>query len=304
MNPLQTLVMLHDGWSYIKLDAYQFRVDPKSLIVNGEVGNATACPGAAYWAMVSGEVKTLAIPQSPISQRIGYRLQNVYRDTTTFPRTLPADAFEFDDDRDEMVPTDAGAVYSASFYDAVHESIERTPLPVELIVIDRNCMPMTRPADVNIEFPASLREYPETWHKHPVSISGKSLFARATAILRAEVQSRPDDFAMTDYANIGTFTLFRVMHHKPTEYNYHVGKRTKRATKTRSNVEVMKISAPDSSYKDGAIVPTTLRGDNWAALEPQIELFLDMIRAYIQPGRVRLCPHCDGEGFLIGEAAQ
>lgn len=302
MSQLQTLVMLHDGWSYIKFDHYNMRQNPATLIVNGESGRAVACPGAMYWAMVEGEVKTLAVPQPPTIQRIGFRLQDVYRDTTTFPRELPANAFEFDDDRDELVPVEPGAVYSASFYDAVHESIEREPLRIELIVIDRNCAPMNRPADVNIEFPASLREYPETWHKHPVSISGKALFQRATALLRAEVQARPNDFSMTDYENIGTFTLFRIMHHKPTEYSYHVGKRTKRATKTQSNVEVMKISAPDSSYRDGAIVPKPLAGENWSALEPQINLFLDMIRAYIQPGRVCLCPHCDGEGFLIGDA--
>ncbi|MBJ9658827.1 hypothetical protein I5588_30360 [Burkholderia multivorans] len=296
MNPI--IVLQHNGWSYIK-HGYQLSYTTASaLIINGQAGVAVECPGRRGYSMFEGELLTLAIPQAPTSNLIGYRIRDEYRDTTTFPRTLEADAFELDDDQDEYVPRD-GAAYKREFYDEVRETVERESLLIDFIIVDRDCAPVERPGDITIDFPADLREHPETWHKHPVSISGKALFLRATAMLRAEVKAHPNEFAMTDYANIGTFTLMRVVTHKPMQYSYSIGKRTKRSTKTQSTVELMKISAPDSSYRDGAIVPGELRGANWADLEPQIERFLDTIRAFIAPGAVHICPHCDGDGFLV-----
>lgn len=296
MNPV--IVLQHNGWSYIKHGYQLSSTAAPALIINGQAGIAVECPGNRGYSMFEGELRTLAIPQAPTSNLIGYKIRDEYRDTTTFPRSLESDAFVFDDDRDEYVPRD-GAAYKREFYDEVREVVERDPMPVEFVIVDRDCAPVDRPSDVTIEFPADLREHPETWHKHPVSISGKALFLRATAMLRAEVQANPAEFAMIDYANIGTFTLQRVVTHKPMPYSYSIGKRTKRSTKTQSTVELMKISAPDSSYRDGAIVPAPLRGANWAELEPQIERFLDTIRAFISPGVVRICPHCDGDGFLV-----
>lgn len=296
MNPV--IVLQHNGWSYIKHGHRLAYTAAPALIINGQSGIATECPGNSGYSMFEGELRTLAIPQAPASNLIGYRIRDEYRDTTTFPRTLEANAFVFDDDQDEWVPRD-GAAYKREFYDGVRETVEREPAPIEFIIVDRDCAPINRPSDIAIEFPADLREHPETWHKHPVSISGKALFLRATAMLRAEVQAHPAEFAMDDYANIGTFTLKRVVTHKPMPYSYSIGKRTKRSTKTQSTVELMKISAPDSNYRDGAIVPTPLRAANWAELEPQIERFLDTIRAFIEPGAVRICPHCDGDGFLV-----
>lgn len=296
MNPV--IVLQHNGWSYIKHGYQLSYTAAPALIINGQTGIAVACPGNRGYSMFEGELRALAIPQAPTSNLIGYKIRDEYRDTTTFPRTLEADAFEFDDDQDKYVPRD-GAAYKREFYDEVRETVERASLLIDFIIVDRDCAPVERPSDITIEFPADLREHPETWHKHPVSISGKALFLRATAMLRAEVQAHPNEFAMTDYANIGTFTLMRVVTHKPMPYSYSIGKRTKRSTKTQSTVELMKISAPDSTYRDGAIVPGALSGANWADLEPQIERFLDTIRAFIAPGAVRICPHCDGDGFLV-----
>jgi hypothetical protein len=297
----QTIILQYQGWSYIKRVWPLTQWGAEKIVVNGATGAAMQCPGDNNWWMFEGEVASLSMPQSPIHQLSGYRLKDEYRDTTTFPRELPADAFSYDEESDERVPT-AGGAYKIDFYDPLHETIERAPEPVKFVIVDRDCLPLTKPSDITVDFPASLREHPETWHKHPVSISGKALFLRAVALLRAEVAARQGDFTTSDYVNIGTLTLNRVMHHKPTEYTYHVGKKAKRASKTSTNVEILKISSPDSGYKDGALVPGAINAANWRELEPKIELFLDTIRSYVAPGRVRLCPHCDGEGFLIGDA--
>lgn len=297
---IQTIILQHDGWSYIKR-GYQMRsYAAENLIVNGSKNVAMECSGNREWWMFEGVVESLAIPRAATNKLVSYALKEEYRDTTTFPRELGYGAFEFDNDASEWLPVESGAVYRIDFYLPVYERVEHEPELIEFVIVDRNCAPLERPADVNIEFPASLREHPETWYNHPVSISGKSLFLRATALLRSEVARRPADFSMSDFANIGTFTLYRVMHHKPTEYTYHVGKKAKRASRTETKVEILKISSPDSSYRQDAVVPTTISASNWAELEPKIDLFLDTIRAYIAPGHVRLCPHCDGEGFLIG----
>ncbi|MFM0101962.1 hypothetical protein PQR01_00240 [Paraburkholderia rhynchosiae] len=299
----QIIVLQHQGWSYIKRGhAMHYGLTAENLIVNGQAGAAKVCPGDNNWWMLKGDIEALAMPQPPILKLIGYRLKDEYRDTTTFPRSLEDGAFAYSDDSDEWVPTDSKAVYKHEFYDAVHERIERQPLALEFLSVDKDTAPKAKPADVVVDFPALLREHPETWYKHPVSISGDALFHRAVALLRAEVNARPNDFQMKDYTNIGTFTLYRVMHHKPTEYTYHVGKKTKRGSKTQSQVEILMISSPKSSYRDGAVVPGNIAAGNWAELEPKIDLFLETIRAYIAPGHVRLCPHCDGEGFLIGDS--
>ncbi|MDX6014725.1 hypothetical protein [Cupriavidus necator] len=299
MNRDPIIVMQHQGVSYIKLDYY---MRAASIIVNGEHTPAV-CPGNQQWAMHDGIVESLAIKQPSQRVCIGWRLSDKYRGVVQFPETLEPDAITYDHDEEAYQATDATATYHPDFYEQVIEERQASPVAVEFLVIDRDCQPITQPADVTVDFPHSLREYPATWHRHPVSISGEALFARAADVLVAAVAARPNDFVCDDHRSIGTVTLHRYMNHEPRTREYKVGRRTRRDTQTRSRFEVMKLSKPRSSYTEGALVPPTLKAENWLALEPKINEFVNLVLSYIEPSSVGVCPHCAGDGFLLNKAA-
>jgi hypothetical protein len=297
---MTTIVMQHKGVSYFKSDSYLMRGEAlRRVIINGVAGAVVPCPGDAQWGMFDGEIKSITTPGAPYSKTIGYRLKDIYRDVTSFPRTLEANAFVWDEDEEDTVPAEIGALYKSDFYEAVSETITPEPVEIAFEVIARDCEPIARPDGVKTDFPASLREYPETWHKHPCSIDGDALFVLAVQRLKSAITGREHDFALTDYSSIGTVTLSRVMSHKPLEYTYNIGKKTKRASKTKSQFELFKLSKPRSSYTEGAIVPSRMEGKDWADLEPKITQFVSMILSYVQPESVCVCPQCDGNGFLV-----
>ena len=295
------IILEHDGTSYIRTDYQTMSAD--RWLVNGQAGAVQACPGNARWLMVPGSIQTLAQIPAPGLEVIGWSLKPEYRDVTTFPPELGADAFRYEYDEDEedhYTPTDPTAVYKSVFYERKMQQVQREPQPLEFIVVDRNCAPKARPEDIKVEFPASLREYPETWHKHPVTIDGNSLFGRAATALVEAARERSGDFAVTDHRNIGTVTLMGYMHHEPKQSEYKVGRRTVRRTLTKSEFKIMELASGSSSYaKSADIVCRGLSGKDWADLESKITGFIDLVLSYIKPGSVRVCDCCKGDGYIV-----
>ncbi|WP_116791427.1 hypothetical protein [Achromobacter dolens] len=294
-------ILEHEGTSYIRKGYHS--MSPDRLLVNGRAGLAQSCPGNANWLMVQGGVETLAIIPAPGMEVVGWSLKPEYCEVTTFPPELGADAFRYEYDEDEedhYIPTDPAAVYKSVFYEKKLQQVQREPQPLEFIVIDRDCAPKARPEDVKVEFPASLREYPETWHKHPVFIDGNALFGRAATALVEAARERSGDFFVTDHRNIGTVTLMGYMHHEPKQSEYKVGRRTVRRTLTKSEFKIMELASGTSSYaKSADIVARGLSGINWADLESKINGFLDLVLSYIKPGSVRVCECCKGDGYIV-----
>ncbi|CAB3643420.1 hypothetical protein LMG26685_02159 [Achromobacter mucicolens] len=295
------IILEHEGTSYIRT-GYQ-TVSPENMLVNGQAGAAQTCPGNPRWLMVSGSIQTLARIPAPGLELVGWILKPEYRDVTTFPAELGADAFRYEYDEDEedcYIPTDPTAVYKSVFYEKKHQNVQREPEPLEFMVIDRDCAPKSKPDDVKVEFPASLREYPETWHKHPVTIDGNALFGRAATALVEAARERSGDFAVTDHRNIGTVTLMGYMHHEPKQNDYKVGGRTVRRTQTKSEFRIMELASAASNYaKSADIVCRGLSGSDWADLESKINGFIDLVLSYIKPGSVRVCECCKGDGYIV-----
>ncbi|HCW17716.1 hypothetical protein [Achromobacter sp.] len=295
------IILEHEGTSYIRNGYHS--MNPDSVLVNGRAGVAQSCPGNAMWLMVHGSIQTLARITAPANELVGWVLKPEYRDVTTFPVELGADAFryEYDEDEDDhYTPTDPAAVYKSVFYEKKFQQVQRDPQPLEFIVVDRNCAPKARPEDIKVDFPASLREYPETWHKHPVTIDGNALFGRAATALVEAARERSGDFVVTDHRNIGTVTLMGYMHHEPKQSEYKVGRRTVRRTLTKSEFKIMELASGTSSYtKSADIVARGLSGSNWADLESKINGFIDLVLSYIKPGSVRVCDCCKGDGYIV-----
>lgn len=295
------IILEHEGTSYIRNGYHS--MSPDSLLVNGQAGIAQTCPGNALWLMAQGSVQTLARIPAPGLEVAGWSLKPEYREVTTFPAELGADAFRYEYDEDEedhYIPTDPTAVYKSVFYEKKLQQVQREPQPVEFTVIDRDCAPKAKPDDIKVEFPASLREYPETWHKHPVFIDGNALFGRAATALVEAARERSGDFFVTDHRNIGTVTLMGYMHHEPKQSEYKVGRRTVRRTLTKSEFKIMELASGTSSYaKSADIVVRGLSGSNWADLESKINGFIDLVLSYIKPGSIRVCECCKGDGYIV-----
>lgn len=295
------IILEHEGTSYIRNGYHS--MSPDSVLVNGRAGVAQACPGNHMWLMVQGSIQTLARISAPVNELVGWMLKPEYRDVTTFPVELGADAFRYEYDEDEedhYVPTDPAAVYKSVFYEKKLQQVQRDPQPLEFILVDRNCAPKARPEDIKVEFPANLREYPETWHKHPVTIDGNALFGRAATALVDAARERSGDFAVTDHRSIGTVTLMGYMHHEPKQSEYKVGRRTVRRTQTKSEFKIMELASGSSSYaKSADIVCRGLSGSDWADLESKIAGFIDLVLSYIKPGSVRVCECCKGDGYVV-----
>ena len=295
------IILEHEGTSYIRNGYHSMK--PDSVLVNGRAGIAQACPGNSNWLMVQGSIQTLARIPAPGLEVIGWSLKPEYREVTTFPAELGADAFRYEYDEDEednYIPTDPAAVYKSVFYEKKYQNVQGEPQLLEFMVIDRNCAPKTKPDDIKVEFPASLREYPETWHKHPVTIDGNALFGRAATALVEAARERSGDFAVTDHRNIGTVTLMGYMHHEPKQNDYKVGRRTVRRTQTKSEFKIMELASAVSNYaKSADIVCRGLSGSDWADLESKIDGFIDLVLSYVKPGSVRVCECCKGDGYIV-----
>lgn len=289
------IVMQKDGWSYLKSGYNQMT---GALIVNGVESAASICPGNRSWMMYEGEVVSLQRRLPDVRTLCGYAIKDEFASVEVFPRKLTPEAFQWDEDA-TLFPVATNAPYRIEFYNAEYASTPGAIAEVPFIIIDRDCDPIAQPGDVKTDFPHDLREHPETWHKHPCSISAKSMFIRSVAAIKAAMAANPGQYTADDYANIGTFTLKRIMNHAPREHTYSVGKKTKRTTETQSTFDVVKISEPSSNYREGAIIPPSLHGENWADLQPKIDAYLDTIRAFVEPGAVRICDCCNGDGFVI-----
>ena len=282
-------VMLKDGKSYVKLDGYR----SGKFLINGV--EPVKCKGNPSWAEVNGditEIKKLVKKPAVLKE---FNLRSKFVGKTTLLLTKDADSF-YRDDYDWLGE-------DVEFYEPVYNEPEIIETIEEFEVIDRNCMPVSMPNYIKVEFRNNIAKYPETQHLYPCSINYKEVYDRVHDRLVAIVRSNPDRLICDDYKNIQTLTIQEIItvpYHAEKTVHYYPTMRSKKMKKkivqeTKRNAEILKIVG---EYKSNtAIQVASVSGDNYADLQIKLEEYIQSFEQILSFDSHEVCDKCKGTGI-------
>lgn len=287
------IVMQKGGVSYVKLSSYGM----SAYLINGI--EPVVAPGNSNFAMVDGEITRIERKKTATRSIIGYALYDRYKEITQLPHGMPAGAFTRDEDGDLCGE-------NAEFYRAVFDNPQPTLDPVDFEIVDRDCAPVAIPHYVTIDFPNNIARYPETQHKYPCRIGAETVFNMLWDRVKERVDASAGHYTMDSYKSIQTLTVnerIEIPFHQTRQVEYYPTQRS-RNTKTRTEVvktrtvKVFEVCGPKYSNSGGKACVQSIRGENYAELQANLEAYIQTFLAELTEGRRQLCEKCRGEGVL------
>lgn len=298
-NPIH--ILQKNGYSFFKKLYYSNFV---CYWVNGDK-KPEICPGNNEWMQFKGDINKLEIECKEQTSVISYDLKPEFlplnnSDPATYRLSVPFSIWQ-DEIKDEDYTH-----HLINFYNGVlrEEPNSRQELPI--LVIDRDCEPISMIAGIKINFPHDLQNYPETWHKYPCSIDGDSVFNHIVSKAKSLINKNPDRYTVKDYINIGAFSVrekIKITFPKTKKVSYYPGLKSKKMVErtvpdTYIEVELVDLYAP--RYKDGSghIMEPSISGDNYSELLKKLEEYTNKKILMFDDKNRCICPECKGAGVI------
>lgn len=275
-------------------------VDPKTFVFDCGEAKETNKKG---WYELPRLPKTVQKKISPPRVVFSYILKSGFAPTDKLPHEVPADFFEYDDDKEEYANSEIMGLYEPVYQqkEAYFEDIE---FQIEKIAIkESNWKFVDAPPNVQHYLIDEITKHPAVLQDERCFLSTEESYKRIREFIKANINPRVA-YVSSDYDF--HFEVSKIIElHEKEKYQRNAkpfAKRPKyiddyRVNRKFSVYDIIPKEDSRASYSKHSHVAPKFEGENYEDLETNIKNYLnELIEKINEP--LKDCPHCKGRGVI------